>query len=81
MPMTDNAHQLRTEILLALLRNGQRRRKLDGDAAQARDDLAELLDRGVSLPEPLTITEMARDAGISRETAYKLLRGRGGEHG
>jgi hypothetical protein len=36
--------------------------------------LANLLARGASLPLPLKIAPMAREAGVSRETAYRLLR-------
>lgn len=61
-------------MLEGLHRNRQRRKKAEWELDQARQELRELLARGVVLPWPLRITEMSREAGISRETAYKLLR-------
>jgi hypothetical protein len=75
--MTDSGEtrrRARNDVLEALDRNGKRRRKLEWELDQARDELADLLARGSSLPWPLKIAPMARAAGISRETAHKLLR-------
>jgi hypothetical protein len=75
--MTDTAEdrrRQRNEIDAALERNRKRRNRAQYDVEQAREELAELLVRGVSLPWPLKIAAMARSADISRETAHKLLR-------
>jgi hypothetical protein len=75
--MTDSAqdrrHQ-RSEILDALDRNRKRRNRAQFEVDVAREELAELLARGTSLPWPLKIAPMADAAGVSRETAHKLLR-------
>ena len=80
IPMTemDPVPEGRREVLDGLHRNGQHRRKAEWELDQARQELAELLARGAGLTRPLKIAEMSRQAGISRETAYKLLRRRGG---
>jgi hypothetical protein len=66
----------RDELLDALDRNRKRRNTLQWELDELREDLGELLARGVALPWPLKIAPMARAAGISRETAHKLLRRR-----
>jgi hypothetical protein len=66
----------RAEIGAALDRNRQRRNRAQYETDEAREELAELLARGLSLPRPFKIAEMARTADISRETAHKLLRRR-----
>ena len=54
----------------------KRRGRLEYELEQTRDELAEALADGLALPWSLKIAPMARAAGISRETAYKLLRAR-----
>ena len=75
IPMTEIDD--RREVLEGLHRNGQHRSKAEWELDQARQELAELLARGAGLTRPLKIAEMSRQAGISRETAYKLLRRKG----
>ena len=63
------------EILAALEENRTWRDELDVDTTMARAELTDLLARGARLRATgLTITRMADAAGISRETAHKLLR-------
>jgi hypothetical protein len=63
------------EIVAALQENRAWRNELDADTQMARAELADLLARGARLRGTgLTITGMAEAAGISRETAHKLLR-------
>jgi transcriptional regulator of acetoin/glycerol metabolism len=63
------------EIVAALQENRAWRNELDADTQMARAELADLLARGARLRATgLTITGMAEAAGISRETAHKLLR-------
>jgi hypothetical protein len=75
MTDTPNERRLqRQEVLDALDRNRKRRNRLEWEIDEARQELAQLLVRGASLPWALKIAEMARAAGVSRETAHKLLR-------
>jgi DNA invertase Pin-like site-specific DNA recombinase len=77
MTDTDNDRsRQRAEIDAALERNRKRRNRARYETDEAREELAELLARGLSLPWPFKIAEMARTADISRETAHKLLRRR-----
>ena len=63
------------EIVAALRENRAWRNELEADTQMARAELADLLARGAHLRATgLTITGMAEAAGISRETAHKLLR-------
>ena len=52
--------------------NRERRESLAAEVASAREDLADLLVWGSNYG--LDVAHMARMAGISRETAHKLLR-------
>jgi transcriptional regulator of acetoin/glycerol metabolism len=62
----------REAVSKALERNCERRGRLAAETRAARAELRELLARGSALA--LDVTEMARLAGISRETAHKRLR-------
>lgn len=67
----------RQAVLDALNKNRQLRGRLHWDLDQARSELAALLDRGSRVKWPakkLTVSAMARAAGISRETAYRFMR-------
>jgi hypothetical protein len=73
VPLTGMATS--NEIVAALQENRAWRNELDADTQMARAELADLLARGARLRGTgLTITGMAEAAGISRETAHKLLR-------
>jgi AraC-like DNA-binding protein len=78
MTEREDRNRAREDVLRALDRNRKRRHKAEYDLDGARQELGELLASGLSLPWPLKIAAMAREAGISRETAYKLLRRRDG---
>ena len=54
-----------------LARNGRRRDRARAEMEAARDELVELLAEGRMAD--LTVTTMARDARVSRETAHALL--------
>jgi transcriptional regulator of acetoin/glycerol metabolism len=56
----------------ALLDNRARREELGREIDDARQELQGLLVRGKA--DGLEVAQMAREAGISRETAYKLMR-------
>ena len=72
--LDDNSRGQRSEILKALVQNYRRRTRAEHELSEAREELSVLLRRGVSLPSPLKVAVMAREARISRETAHKLLR-------
>jgi transcriptional regulator of acetoin/glycerol metabolism len=66
-------------VIDALLDNRERREETRREADDARQELKGLLTRGKATG--LDVAKMAREAGISRETAHKLLReAKGGEH-
>jgi AraC-like DNA-binding protein len=65
----------RTSIPTALERNRERRQAAEAEAAAARDELAALLVRGQAVS--LDVAAMSQAAGVSRETAHKLLRREG----
>jgi transcriptional regulator of acetoin/glycerol metabolism len=60
------------ELGKALARNRKRRERADAEAEAARRELEALLAQGANLGAD--VSGMARDAGISRETAHKRLR-------
>jgi excisionase family DNA binding protein len=62
----------RTRILKALQRNRLRREAAESELNAARSELRTLLTRGAKVP--IEVATMAREAGISRETAHKALR-------
>jgi hypothetical protein len=63
-----NADQIRSELQgLAQVRAG-----LEADLSQARDDSAGLL--GKALDAGITMSEAARLLGVSRVSAYELLK-------
>lgn len=63
-----NADQIRKELSgLAQVRAG-----LEADLQQARDDSAGLLEK--ALDTGITVSEAAKLLGLSRVSAYKLLR-------
>jgi hypothetical protein len=59
-------------VTAALLDNHERRERARQEADAARRELQGLLARGKTVG--LDVAKMAREAGISRETAHKLLR-------
>ena len=61
------------QLIWALERNRHRRDEAQAELADARRELRELLNLGQSM-EGMTVTRMVHFAGISRETAHKLLR-------
>lgn len=79
--MTQSRQAQRNELLERIYRNGQKRRRAEVALADARTELADLLAEGLAMPWPLKLAAMAREAGISRETAYRLLRARETEGG
>jgi FtsZ-binding cell division protein ZapB len=62
-------------VIDALLDNRERREEVRREADDARQELKGLLVRGKA--DGLDVARMARAAGVSRETAHKLLRGGG----
>jgi hypothetical protein len=62
----------REEIVRALEANRQRQQAATDEIEAVREILRALLSRGRALGVPVAV--MARAAGISRETAHKLLR-------
>lgn len=64
----------RAEILKALAENRRVREETWGELIGEREALKALLIRGRAAG--LSVTEMARSAGVSRSTAHKSLRGR-----
>jgi transcriptional regulator of acetoin/glycerol metabolism len=61
----------------ALVANRERRERAASELDEARTELRALLAQG--LAGGATVSAMARDAGISRETAHKILR-KGTDH-
>lgn len=71
--MSDRHRPDKPEALeAALIANRRRREAAEVELAEARQELSELLDRGVAAG--LSVSRMARLAGVSRETAHKWLR-------
>jgi hypothetical protein len=62
----------RAAVLTELGANGKRRERANAEVTAARDELHELLVRGQAAG--LDVSGMSRTAGVSRETAHKLLR-------
>lgn len=58
-----------------LAKNRARREAVEAKVETLRDELAKLLVQGRAAGLPVAV--MARSAGISRETAHKLLREEG----
>ena len=72
--MSPPRSELPKELAVALRKNRARRERVATELEASRRELQELLVRGDA---PGVIAEMARVAGISRETAYVLLRDAG----
>jgi hypothetical protein len=62
----------RKAIPLALEANRERRTRADAEMRAARDELRDLLVRGQAVA--LDVAAMAAAAGVSRDTAHRLLR-------
>lgn len=60
----------------ALHKNWQKRNRARAELEDAREELSELLTRGQAVG--LHVAKMARTAHISRDTAHRLLREKGG---
>jgi hypothetical protein len=72
--LTDWAIQ-RNALPTALEANRERRARAEAEVAAARDQLRALLASGSKLG--FDVTQMARSAGVSRDTAHRLLRDAG----
>lgn len=73
--MTDTWDAERAAVPPALVENAKRRRLAAAEGEAARQELADLLARGTRVG--FDTAELARLAGVSRETAHKLLRDAG----
>ncbi len=71
--MSDTREEAEREIVSSRLReNRQRRALIEAKSREIRAELRDLLMRGSSVA--LNVAEMARLAGISRDTAHRYLR-------
>jgi Fic family protein len=71
--VSDTGREPEREIVFARLReNRERRVLLDEKTAEIRAELRDLLVRGSKMA--LDVAEMARQAGVSRDTAHRYLR-------
>jgi hypothetical protein len=70
---TDRQWIAERDAVPGLLRENRRNRELlEGERKKAREELAELVVRGYRVA--LSVAEMARGAGVSRETIHTMLR-------
>lgn len=71
--MSDTREEAEREIVSSRLReNRQRRALIEAKSREIRAELRDLLVRGSNVT--LNVAEMARLAGISRDTAHRYLR-------
>ena len=71
--MSDTREEAEREIVSSRLReNRQRRALIEAKSREIRAELRDLLARGSNVA--LNVAEMARLAGISRDTAHRYLR-------
>jgi hypothetical protein len=72
MPDTEKQREEQEAVLSRLPRLGEQRAQAKEELASLRAELRDLLARGQAAE--LDVSNMARAAGISRETAHLLLR-------
>jgi hypothetical protein len=71
--VADRQAQAQEALAEALRASRERRKRADAERSAAAAELRNLIRRGVKLGMP--VAELARLAGVSRETAHEALRG------